>query len=162
MQKALIVVDVQEGFLNDRNRWIIPHIQKLLRDGGYDLYIEAIFHAEPGSLWDTQVHWTFPLQPTIPEIEKWLPADTVRVTKMTKSVFKGDVDVTGLLKSKSIEEVHIVGVDTQDCVLATAQEAFDLGFYTCVIEECTESSESSVLREYALGILRHLRMTNHS
>ena len=162
MQKALIVVDVQEGFLTDRNRWIVPNIQKVIKDGEYSLFIEAVFHAEPGSLWDKQVHWTFPLSPTIPEVKELLPANTIMVTKTTKSAFKGDVDLVRLLKSKNIEEIHIVGVDTNDCVFATAQESFDLGFFTYVLEECTESSESGEMREHALQILRDLCMTDQS
>ncbi len=161
-KRALIIVDVQAGFLTDGNKWIIPNIQKILQEVNYDLVVEANFHADAGSLWDKQVHWTFPLSPTIPEIKNLLPADTILVTKTTKSVFKGDKDLVSVLKDKKIEEVHIVGLDTNDCVFATAQESFDLGFFTYVLEECTESSQGPEYRDYALKILQELEMTNHS
>lgn len=161
-KRALFVVDVQEGFLNDRNRWIIPNIQKVIQQGDYCLVVEAVFHAAPGSLWAKQVQWTFPLQPTISEIKKILPQNTFTITKTTKSAFKGDKDLPAALHAAGTEEVHIVGVDVNDCVFATAQESFDLGFFTYVLEECAESSESAEIRDCALKILRHLRMTNHS
>lgn len=160
-KKALIIVDVQEGFLNERNRWIIPNIQKVLKNGKYDLIVESIFYADKGSLWDRQVNYTFPLQPTIPEIKNLLDKDVVLITKTTKSVFKGDKDFFSILKNKNIEEVHIVGLDTNDCVFASAQESFDLGFYTYVLEECTESSQSAEQRDCAIKILNRLGMTNH-
>ncbi|MFA7191701.1 MAG: isochorismatase family protein [Candidatus Paceibacterota bacterium] len=160
-KRALMVVDVQAGFLNDQNRWIIPNIQKVVQNGKYNLIIESIFHAEAGSLWDRQTNWTFPLQPTVPEIKNLFNQDSVLITKETKSVFKGDKDLFQILKDKNIEEVHIVGLDTNDCVFATAQESFDLGFFTYVIEECTESSQSSELRDCALKILRELNMTTN-
>jgi nicotinamidase-related amidase len=162
MKKALIVVDVQEGFLNERNRWIVPNIQKVIQTGGYDLHIEATFHAEPGSLWDKQTKWTFPLSPTVPEIKELLPADRIEVVKETKSVFGGDKDIAALLKERQIDEVHIVGLDTNDCVMATAFDSFDAGFETYVIENCTESSNDSSLREAALTILRNVNLTDTS
>lgn len=162
MSEALIVVDVQEGFLNERNRWIIPNIQKVIREGGYSFFVEATFHAEPGSLWDRQTGWTFPLSPTIPEIRELLPANTVLVTKTTKSVFGGDKNIPALLKEKGIEAVHVVGLDTNDCVMATAFDSFDAGFMTYVLEECTETSGDVSLREAALKILRNVNMTNKS
>ena len=161
-KRALLVVDVQAGFLDDRNKWVIPNIAQVIREGGYDMLVEGIFHAEPGSLWDRQTRWTFPLQPTVLEIKKLFDPNTVTVTKTTKSAFKGDRNLVLILKEAGIEEVHVVGVDTNDCVFATAQESFDVGFSTYVLEECTESSESAEIRDCALTILRHLRMTNHS
>ncbi len=150
---------MQEGFLNDRNRWIVSNIQKALQIGNYDLVVEATFHAEPGSLWDTQTNWTFPYSPTIPEIKELLPINTFSVTKTTKSAFKGDKDLAKALHAGNITEVHVVGVDTDDCVFATAQESFDLGFFTYVLEECTESSGDVELRESALAILCRLSMS---
>ncbi len=161
-KRALILVDLQEGFLKDDNRHIITPIQKVMMEGKYDLIVEAIFHAEPGSLWDKQTEWTFPLRPTTSEIQKLLGSDTIKVTKTTKSVFKGDKDLEKILKEKGIEEVHIVGLDTNDCAFATAQESFDLGFFTYVLEECVAASGGEELHEAALKILRHLDMTNHS
>ena len=161
-KRALILVDLQEGFLKDNNRWIIPNVQKVIQEGKYNLIVEAVFHADPGSLWEKQVNWTFPLRPTVPEIKKLLDNNVVLVTKTTKSAFKGDKDPISIFKDKGIEEVHIVGLDANDCVFATAQESFDLGFYTYVLEEGTEASEGSEYREAALKILRHLGMTNHT
>jgi len=161
-RRALLLIDIQKGFLKDDRRGIVPLIQKVIKEGAYQLVIEAIFHAEPGSLWDKQTQWTFPLQPTVPEIKTLLDPGIVTVTKTTKSAFKGNVNLAELLHKNAIEEVHLVGLDTNDCVFATAQESFDLGFFTYVLEECVASSSSDDLHEAALKILRRLDMTNHS
>lgn len=161
-KRALLIIDIQPGFVDDRNAWIVPNVVEVLKRGKYDLVVEAVFHAEPGSLWDRQMDWTFPLTPTISEIKDILPIDVITVTKTTKSIFKGDKDIVAILKEKNIEEVHLVGLDTNDCVFASAQEAFDLGFFTYVIEEGTESSQNAQFRTSVLDILRELGMTNHS
>ncbi len=156
---ALIIVDIQSGFITDENKWILPNVKKLLTEEVYDLYIEATFHADPGSLWDKQTEWTFPYEPTMPDIKSLIPERAVQVIKATKSVFGGDKDVVKILKENDIEEVHIIGLDTNDCVMATAFDAFDAGFFTYVIEDCTESSNGSHLRDTALEILRNVDLT---
>ena len=164
--RALIVVDAQLAFLNARNEYIVPNILKLLEQVSYDVYIEATFHAEKGSLWEKQQKWICPEgleTQTVTMLADILKKfNLVKVRKETKSVFKGDIDVLNLFKKRGVQEVHVVGLDTNDCVLATAYESFDSGFLTYVIEECTESSSSEVLHKQALEILRGQNMTNHS
>jgi nicotinamidase-related amidase len=161
-RRALVVVDMQPGFLEEHARWIIPNVQKLLRSGGYSLVVEARFYTKPGSLWQRQLDWDFPLEETVQEIKELIPAGSLSIIKDTKSAFKGDKDLVKHLRDSAIEEVHVVGLDSYDCVLATAEESFDLGFYTYVIEEGVESSEGEGLRDASLKILREVHMTNHS
>lgn len=164
--KALVIVDVQPSFLNTRNKYVVQNILELLSKTSYDLYIEATFHAEKGSLWDTQQSWTCPKGEktrTVDELSKTLEGlGAIQIEKETKSVFKGDKNIISTLKDRNITEVHVVGLDTNDCVLATAYESFDLGFITYVIEECCEASSSKELHEHAIAILRGQNMTNNS
>ena len=158
-KKALILVDIQPGFITEENKWLLPSIETLLKTQNYDSYVEAIFSAPQGSLWDKQMNWTLPKQDTVSEIKVLIPTENyLFVEKETKSVFKGDQDVVAFLKNQNIEEVHIVGLDTNDCIIATAYEAFDLGFFTYVLENCTASSQSSKLRESAISILKEQDM----
>lgn len=162
-KRALFVVDMQAGFLPEEAKWIIPNAKAVIENGRYDLFIEAIFHAEKGSIWDKQLEWTFPIEPTVSDIKNALEGkNPILVTKTTKSVFKGDIDILGLLKKEGIEEVHIIGVDAHDCVLATALESFDAGYPTYVIEECVTSSNGEHLREATIVIMRDVELTNHS
>lgn len=163
LKKALIIVDVQPAFITKRNEYVVENIMSLLRKTPYDLYVESIFHAERGSLWDTQTGWICPKDKnfhTDARILRVLKGKrVVHVEKETKSVFKGSKDLKKFLRDRGIKEVHIVGYDTNDCVLATAYEAFDLGFFTYVIEGCVESSSTKALHKNALTLLRHLSLT---
>jgi nicotinamidase-related amidase len=164
-RKTLIIVDVQESFLDDRSRYIVPNILELLATTRYDRYVVATFHAEAGSLWEKQQDWTCPPgegTKTVPEILSALAQfSPLVVEKETRSVFKGIPGIVGSLRESGIEEIHIVGTQTNDCILATAFESFDLGFLTYVIEECCEA-ESTQLHEAGLALLRAQNMTNHS
>jgi|GEM_PF-411867 len=165
-RKALIVVDVQPSFLCPRNEYIVKNILALVDAVTYELYVEATFHTEEGSLWNTQQHWACPVgkeTETIPLLAETLRRyNVIKVSKVTKSVFKGDKAILDLFNRKGIQEVHVVGLETDDCVLATALESFDFGFVTYVIEECCQSSSLDELHQDALKILRGQNMTNSS
>ena len=165
-KRALIIVDVQPGFLNKENVGIVERIVDLLHREPYDFIVECIFHAEKGSLWDRQTGWCLPKDKdfkTVNEIIRALAGkEVIHIEKETKSVFKGTVDLNTELKTRGIEEVHIVGLDANDCVLATAYESFDFGYFTYVIEDCTNASSGEHLKEIAFEILRHLNLTDRS
>ena len=165
-KKALFLVDIQSAFVNKRNEYVIKNIQNLLEQYPYDVYIVALFHAEKGSLWDKEEQWICPQDKNffiLNEVKELLQSKKVYpVEKQTKSVFKGNRDIVQILKDHSIEEIHLVGFDINDCILASAYEAFDFGYFTYVIEECCESSESEKIFTDACDILREQNMTNNS
>ena len=163
-KKALIVVDMQPAFIKDHNSHIIPKVRALIQNVAYDAYVEAVFSAEKGSLWDTQQDWTCPEGEdthTVDEIKKLLDSKSpLKVHKHTRSVFRGNQDVVAFLKEKGIEEVHLVGTETNDCVLATAFDSFDSGFPVYVLEECCESATKG-RHQMGLDLLRLQGMTNN-
>ncbi len=167
-RKALFIIDVQPAFINTRNNHIIDAIISIIQTVPYDLYVEALFHAEKGSVWDTQQQWTYPKDKHFHTVEKLTlelndrGISRVKIEKETKSVFKDSQDLLEKLRQNYIQEVHLVGLDTNDCVLASAYEAFDLGFFTYVLEEGCESSSSADLHKQALFLLRKQNMTNNS
>ncbi|MDP3742177.1 MAG: cysteine hydrolase [Candidatus Micrarchaeota archaeon] len=164
-KKALLIIDLQSAFVDSRNNYLVQNIASLIKNMNYDFYASAIFHAEKNSLWDKQQNWTCPKNSdfhTVEPVNQLLePLNVVRVEKETKSIFKGDKKLLEMLKRKRIEEVHVVGCDTNDCVLASAFEAFDLGFFTYVIEECCQAPLEE-LQVAALDVLRRQHMTNNS
>src|ERR1700722_12396449 len=127
--KVLIIVDVQPGFLNKGNEYIIKNIQSLIKKVPYYFYIESVFHAEKGSLWDLQTNWILPKDENFKTVDEVVDAlsgkEYLHIEKQTKSVFKGSPNLHKELQKRKIKEGHIVGLDVNDCVLATAYEAFD-------------------------------------
>ena len=164
-KRALILVDVQPIFILERNKYIISNIKNLINHVSYDLYIEAIFHAEKGSIWDKQAKVTFPKDERFHTENELLALlknkKTVHVEKFTTSVFKGSPNVLEALKGSLIEEVHVIGLKTNACVLSTAFDAYDQGFFTYVIEECCETNIPE-LHKSAISILQRQNLTNNS
>lgn len=163
-KRALIVVDLQPAFIKDHNSHIVPRVRKLIENVPYDAYVEAVFSAEKGSLWDVQQQWYAPKDEqthTVDEVRDVLRLkNPLQVHKHGRSVFEGDQDLTGYLQNKGIEEVHLVGTETNDCVMATAFNAFDKGLAVYILEECCESATEG-RHQMGLDILRIQGMSNN-
>ena len=160
--KALFVIDVQPEFLDQRSQYIVGNILKLLQTSTYEQYVVATFYAEAGSLWDVQQRWTCPRSETVPDVVRALVSkNPIHVEKQTRSVFRGNADLRSPLEERGIQEVHLVGTQTNDCILATALDSFDTGFVPYVIEECCEGPTKE-LHDAGLQLLRRQNMTNNS
>lgn len=164
-KRALIVIDLQPAFIKPHNKHIVPNIVSLIKHVSYDAYVVAVFHAEKDSLWDTQQGFTVPRDEGMRTVDEVMSAlkshDPLHVVKQTRSTFKGDQDLVRYFKERGIEEIHLVGTETHDCVLATAYDAFAAGFPVYALEECIESGTPG-RHEAGLTLLRWQSMTNNS
>lgn len=165
-KKVLFIVDVQDGFIVERNTYILPNIIQLIQEGNYDAIVYSISYNKEWSLWYKQIGWCEnPIETdTIPEILDVLQKhkNVYKVKKLTRSVFKCDENIFEILKKHEIEEIHICWYESNDCIFATAQESFDLWYFTFVIEEATETRTTAINHTYAIALLQYLNLTNNS
>lgn len=164
-RKALVIIDVQDAFLRPHNGYIVDNILKLIDKEPYDLYVDAVFFAAPGSLWHKQQNWSMPDDSAVQTVqsidEKLQDKNRLTITKSSRSVFKGTPSLIEALQANDIAELHVCGIATHDCVLATAFEAFDLGYPVYAIEECCQSSTPG-RHDYGITLLRFQHMSNNS
>lgn len=164
-KKALIVVDLQPAMLKPHNDHIVPRIASLIEQVPYDAYVEAVWHSGDGSLWGEMMNVDHPQDETthtVDAVRKLLAAHhPLQITKTSRSVFMGDQYVAKYLHDRGIEEVHLVGTETNDCVFATAMSAFDLGFRPYVLEECCEALYEG-RHTQGVQLLRYQKLTNNS
>jgi len=165
-KKALFIIDVQKSFIIDRNKYIIPNIEKIVKNIDYDLIISSITYNEKNSQWDKQIWWLemqWIKEDIIPELKEVLNnKNHIKVEKLTRSIFKADTNILELLKKKKIEEIHLVWYETNDCVMASCFESIDLWFYSFVIEEACETRTTASNHKKAIDILKYLNLTNNS
>lgn len=55
--KYLLIVDVQNGFINDKNSKIVPNIEKLVKSLDFDEIIVTKFINKPDSQYFKQLNW---------------------------------------------------------------------------------------------------------
>ena len=170
-QRALILVDIQPKTFAPGVLELIPLMTSFLKQTCYDHYVEATWSAPKESTFFLQSETLLPREEAGPTSSDLLEALTdksapvYRLHKTTRSAFKADgaQPLHVVLADNGIEEIHLIGVDINDCVLATAYDGADLGFFTCVIEELSHHSQGiEEMREAAIAVLRRQNMTNNS
>ncbi|MBW3493808.1 cysteine hydrolase family protein [Bacillus sp. FDAARGOS_1420] len=171
MKRALINIDYTYDFVAEKGALTcgkpgqeiekeLVHITKQYIEGG-DYVVFAIdkhedndvYHPEaklfpPHNIADTNGRDLFgELQEVY---EKYKNAENVYYMDKTRySAFAG-TDLEMKLRERGIEEVHLVGVCTDICVLHTAVDAYNKGFQIVVYEKAVASFNAQG-HEYALG-----------
>ena len=141
-RRALIVIDVQQEYFEG-----ILQIQAPSRDETLANVVAALEVAEGSNLPVVVVQHELPEGAPVfavgsaswslhPEIEQRLNPSWKRVTKDKSSVFAG-TDVAAWLAEQEVDTVTIVGYMTNDCDIATAVGAEELGLAAEVLSDAS-------------------------
>ena len=139
MQRALIVIDVQESF-RQRPDWaavsdpgIVAKVDRLVRHARAtgDLVV-WVLHAEPGTgnVFD-------PAEGFVRYIDGLAPEDgEVELVKTSHNAFT-TTNLQQLLTRRGIREILVSGLRTEQCCETTARVASDLGFDVTFVVDAT-------------------------
>ena len=139
---ALIVIDVQQGFLDPRwGRRNHPQAERNIaallaawREAG-----RPLFHVQHGSRSATGAFYPgTPGHAFKPEAQP-LPGEIV-IPKDVNSAFIG-TDLEARLRASNIDTVVLCGLTTDHCVSTTARMAGNLGFQTFLVEDACATHE---------------------
>ena len=139
MEKSLLlVVDLQECFINDHTKEIPTKIKQYLvkNKNNFDFVAFTKFVNKPGSNFVKLLGWRECLAPKGCEIAKELLGFVNKKNTFEKqaySAFKSK-KLLSFIKKNKIRKIFICGLNTDACILATAFEGFDLGFETRVLK----------------------------
>ena len=122
--KCLLVIDVQNGFVSDRTRFIIPNIQQLISDFGEGPIIATKFVNREGTGFTDIMHWgrlkKDPETALLP-----LVAESVDIV-FEKNTYTAYIEPVAIFfASHDVKEVLLAGIDTDCCVLTTAISLFE-------------------------------------
>ncbi|WP_193612115.1 isochorismatase family protein [Nocardioides lijunqiniae] len=141
-RRALVVVDVQQEYFDG-----ILQIQAPSRDRTLDNVVTALDHAREHDLPVVVVQHQMPEGAPVfavgsdswslhPEVERRLQPSWKRATKDKGSVFAG-TDVAAWLAEQDVDTITIVGYMTNNCDLATAVGAEELGLAAEVLSDAS-------------------------
>lgn len=157
MKSVLVVIDLQVGFVTNNTIKVANNIQELLESEKYDAVIATKFTNMPGSSFDSFLGWKGMLEEEekvlLPFVEEY--ADII-VSKCSYSCVKNTNFIQSLLSlcDGLPEEVTLVGVDTDACVLATAIDLFEMGIKPIILEDCVGSSGGEECHEAGMLLLK--------
>ena len=158
MGKALIIIDVQKGFITKLTGKIPLKIKKFILEhkNEYELVIFTKYVNHENSNFVKNLNWK-----RFMEVKETDIVDELKEFISKKNLYKKDTygcftndRLLNLLKKKQIKQVELAGIDTENCVLTFARDAFDRGFKVVVFKNLSASHSSSKLHKSALEIIR--------
>jgi nicotinamidase-related amidase len=154
-KSALVIVDVQNGFVREQSAHVVPLIADVVRrwqDAGGDTVFTRYFNP-PGSTFERLIHWTrlreAPETDIVPELAPLAARATAIVDKTIYSLFNGEGD--RLVRDHGWTDLYVCGIATESCVLKTAVDAFERDITPWVIADASASHAGPVAHD--AGIL---------
>lgn len=158
MKKALIVIDLEKGFINKYTRDIPLRIKNFIhkKANGYDVILFTQYKNHSRSNFVKHLGYKGFMTK-----ERYDFVDELKGLVNKKNVFTKDTygsfvtkKLPNALKKNKITEVHIAGIDTENCVLTFARDAFDRGYKVVVLKNlCGSHSDVRGLHNAALKII---------
>jgi|SRR5690554_230920 len=153
--KLAIMVDVQNGFISERTKHVIPKIEELLKSDFFDVVFATKFINAQGSSFRKYLSWDKMSNKEEQEIPSLLiPYITKVFEKTTYTALNNEIKE--FLNNNNIEEVYIFGIDTDCCVLKTAADLFDNDYRPLVLLEYSSSNGGIESHNAAEIVLRRL------
>ena len=157
MNKALIVIDVQKFFLDDKTKIVVGKIRSYLENNirRYSLVYFTVFKNDSDSpLWKIS-GWKecvgSPDTDVCEEIKEFTNANNLFYKNFLSALKVPEIRAG--LKEHNVSEVDLCGFDTYCCVLATAYDLFDESIKPVVLENLTWSTSEEKLHKPAIQML---------
>ncbi|MGH3616310.1 MAG: isochorismatase family cysteine hydrolase [Pseudonocardia sp.] len=151
---ALIVVDVQNGFVRPRSRHVVPAIVSLVRQwqaaGGTTVFTRYLNYEN--SPYERIIGWKrmreTPETELIPELAPYVGSSTV-LDKTIYSTFTSEG--VELIERNGWTDLVICGIATESCVCKTAVDAFERNITPWVVTDACASHAGE--EAHAAGLL---------
>ncbi len=141
MKTALVVIDVQNYFVNDKTKGLPAKIAAFIENNKFDYVLFTQFVNKENSSFVKLLNWRKCFSSPDIDIHRSLakyitPENTFK--KTAYSVFKA-IGFTDFLKKQNISKLFLCGLDIDSCVLASSYDAFDLGYEVKVLKHLCQS-----------------------
>lgn len=154
VKRALLVVDVQNGFVNPYTEAIPRRVRRLIEEGGYDPVLFTRFLNTDGSPYRRILDWHECAGPPDADLAPEIADAPAPGTVFDKPGFTGIPDaLADCLRDRAPDEVAVVGIDTDMCVLKVAMDVFDLGLRPVVLVDCCASTAGLQAHLAGLAVL---------
>ena len=150
--KNIIVVDMQKGFITEKNSYLIEKINKYLKDNVFDNIIFTKCINDSKSTFNKILSWHNMTKQSEQAFATDIPTNA---QILTKNCYGLSTDHINLLKKLGITEIEVCGIDTDACCLAIAFNLFDNNIKPIILSTlCASSAENEHMHNYAIDLMR--------
>ncbi|MCA9353137.1 cysteine hydrolase [Patescibacteria group bacterium] len=157
MKKALVIIDPQKGFETKHTEGIASRIKDYVakNSNNYDVVLFTQHKNHSDSYLAKNFEWygfmdgrEYDFMDELSDLTAQYPV----FEKDTYGIFTTP-KLENYLKEHEITNIDIAGIDTENCVLTFARDAFDRGYIVTVLKDLCRSHSAPHLHEAALEII---------
>lgn len=150
--KNIIVVDMQKGFMNERNSFLIEKINRYLKENEFDNIFFTKCVNDSQSPFTSILKWNGARSEDEQEIVVDVLDDAKVLVKNGYGLSNASIE---LVKSLGVREIEICGTDTDACCLAIAFNMFDGGIKPIILSNlCASSSSNENMHKNTIEIMK--------
>lgn len=151
MKKALLIIDVQKGFINEPTKHIPKLVESIQSD--YEHVIITKFYNEEKSPYRSLINWNrFSINSKDTELA-FTPRQDALIIEKPIYTCVNDKFLT-YLQNHNITTIDICGIDTDICVTKCAVDLFEKNFIPKVLGKYCSSHAGKEHHDFALKILK--------
>ena len=151
--KNIIIVDMQNGFINQNNNFLVDRINDYLQKNTFDNIIVTKYINNEQSPFVKILNYTSLMTSKEQELAVHIPENN-KITIFEKYGYGLTEQMINKLKDLGIEEIEICGTDSDACVMAIAYNLFDSGIKPIILKDMIgSSSKNTKLTDYSLQIM---------
>jgi nicotinamidase-related amidase len=152
---ALIILDLQNCFINRQTKFLPKKIKQHIKKKKYDFIIFSKFINSERTNFVKKLNWNkCNLSPETDIVSEFFDISLKNhiFEKNTYSIFKS-IGFVDFLNQNKVSKLYFCGLDLDACILASAFEAFDLGFDFEILYDLSDSSANTDINDSAKKII---------
>lgn len=151
MKSLLLVIDVQNAFINKNTKHILKKINSLVDNNTYDNVIFTRFINSKESLWYKNLNY----KRCIDVEDNIIPLNTKDYLVMDKKIYSAYNDeLVKFINENNVDEIYLCGIDTGACILKTSLDLFENGYNIFVLKDFCVSTRGRIFHNRALNIIK--------
>lgn len=153
MNKLLLVIDVQNDFINENTKPILLKIEELVNSGKFKNIVFTRFINDINSVFYKELNY----KGCLTSKQQQIAVDTKNYKIFNKKVYSSlNDELKRYLIENNIDEIYLCGFDTDACIFKTALDLFENSYNTYVLYEYCMSSKSVELHNVYISNLARL------
>ena len=153
MKKLLLVLDVQNDFINDNTKDYVTKIEELIVSNKYDEIVFTKFINNENSKWYKELNY----KGCIDKQGQDIVIDTQEYKIFEKTIYSAlNNELRKFIKENDIEQIYLCGFDTDACIQKTALDLFENNYDVYVLKDYCMCSKGVELHNIIMNNLKRL------
>jgi isochorismatase family protein len=153
MNKLLLVIDVQNDFINENTRGIALKIEELINSNEYEYVVFTRFINDENSIWYNKLNY----KGCMTKEGQAIAIDTKQYKIIDKTIYTAlNKELEEYINENNIDEIYLCGFDTDACVQKTAIDLFENNYNVYVLKDYCISHKGIELHNVIINNLCRL------